>query len=355
MPKALSPLLCPAQVKTSLLVWYANHARRLPWRRPPGEALPQDADWPYRVWLAEVMLQQTTVQAVQPYFTAFIARWPSVQALAAAEDADIMQAWAGLGYYARARNLLECARAISADHGGRFPTSEAELRRLPGLGAYSAASIAAFAFGQRTIIIDGNIERVITRLANIQTPLPAARSQVAQTLEALTPDGLDAADFAQALMDLARSLCTPKSPNCLACPLQPDCQTTAPDLLPIKAAKRPRPTRHGTAWWLEAEGEVLTVTRPPKGLLGGMAALPSTEWAVHKPESTPPHPGEWRALGQITHGFTHFELHLSVAALILPQKPEISGQWRPRCLVTKGLPTVFTKAATLALATLEPA
>lgn len=355
MPTALSPPPNSPTPTDALLGWYANHARRLPWRRPPGAPLPKDSNWPYRVWLAEVMLQQTTVQAVQPYFTAFTTRWPSVAALAAAADADVMHAWAGLGYYARARNLLACARKVMTDHSGQFPQTEVELRRLPGLGAYSAASIAAFAFGQRTIIIDGNIERVITRLANIQTPLPAARTQIAQALENMTPQGLIAADFAQGLMDLARSLCTPKSPNCLACPLQPDCRAVTPELLPIKAAKRPRPTRYGTAWWLEAEGAVLTITRPAKGLLGGMTALPSTDWTSDAFRGAPPHPGAWQSLGQITHGFTHFELHLSVCALVLPQRPLLSGQWRPREDLTQGLPTVFAKAATLALATLEPA
>jgi A/G-specific adenine glycosylase len=348
MPKALSPSLTQL-----LLGWYAKNARTLPWRRAPGATLPQDPHWPYRVWLSEVMLQQTTVEAVKPYFAAFTTRWPTIEALAAAADEEVMHAWAGLGYYARARNLLACARTVASQHAGHFPGTEAELRCLPGLGAYSAAAIAAFAFGQRAIIIDGNIERVITRLANIQTPLPAARPEIAQALESLTPQGLEAADFAQGLMDLGRRHCTPKSPNCPACPLQSGCQAQAPETLPQKAAKRPRPTRQGTTWWLEAQGEVLTITRPPKGLLGGMTALPSTDWTIAPPPTTPPHPGAWQALGQITHGFTHFELHLSVHALILPQKPQIPGQWRPRAQVAKGLPTVFTKAATLALATLD--
>ena len=242
MPKALSP----SRIQP-LLGWYATNARTLPWRRAPGAPLPADPHWPYRVWLSEVMLQQTTVEAVKPYFAAFTARWPTVEALAAAADEDVMHAWAGLGYYARARNLLACARTIASQHGGRFPQTEAELRRLPGLGAYSAAAIAAFAFGQRAIIIDGNIERVITRLANIHTPLPAARPQIAAALDALTPDGLLAADFAQALMDLARSLCTPKSPRCTACPLQPGCTAQNPEILPQKAAKRPRPVQIGRA------------------------------------------------------------------------------------------------------------
>jgi A/G-specific adenine glycosylase len=344
----------PTALTDILLGWYATNARQLPWRRAPGQPLPEDADWPYRVWLSEVMLQQTTVEAVKPYFAAFTSRWPSVSALAAAADEEVMQAWAGLGYYARARNLLACARTVASQHGGCFPKSESALRELPGIGAYSAAAIAAFAFGQRAIIIDGNIERVITRLANIETPLPAARKAIAESLETLTPHGLATADFAQGLMDLGRRHCTPKAPNCPACPLQTLCQAKAPKTLPKKAAKRPRPTRHGTAWWLEHDGKVLTITRPAKGLLGGMAALPSTDWATIQPETAPPLPGAWQSLGQITHGFTHFELQLTVKALRVTQKPAIEGQWRERSAVTQGLPTVFTKAATLALATWDP-
>lgn len=338
----------------SLLNWYADNARTLPWRRAPGDPLPQDPDWPYRVWLSEVMLQQTTVEAVKPYFAAFTSRWPSVSALAAAADEEVMQAWAGLGYYARARNLLACARTIATEHSGQFPQTETALRQLPGLGSYSAAAIAAFAFGARAIIIDGNIERVIARLANIHDPFPAARKSIAETLEPLTPAGLAAADFAQGLMDLGRRHCTPRSPNCPACPLQPHCRAETPENLPIKAAKRPRPTRQGVVWWLECDGEIFTVTRPTKGLLGGMTALPSTDWAETTPQCPPPYPGAWRVLGQITHGFTHFELQLTVKALQIARKPAIVGAWRPRDTISRGLPTVFAKAATLALATLDP-
>ncbi len=346
----------PMALTHHLLEWYADHARALPWRRAPDAALPADADWPYRVWLSEVMLQQTTVEAVRPYFATFTQRWPSITALAAADDAQLMHAWAGLGYYARARNLLACARAVVAQHGGRFPGTEAALRGLPGIGAYSAAAIAAFAFGQRAIVIDGNVERVITRIANIHTPLPAARAEIAAVLETLTPDGLAAADFAQGLMDLARSICTPRAPKCLACPLRPDCRAADPEALPVKPAKRARPVRFGTAWWIEAGGHVLTVTRPPKGLLGGMAALPSSDWLeapalqAHAP-AAPPLAGDWRALGRVSHGFTHFELQLDVQALFLPERPPLGGEWRPRSSLATGLPTAFAKAVTLVLAT----
>ncbi|PZN93657.1 MAG: A/G-specific adenine glycosylase [Alphaproteobacteria bacterium] len=297
------------------------------------------------------MLQQTTVAAVQGYFATFTARWPTVAALAAADDGEVMQAWAGLGYYARARNLLACARAVVRDHGGRFPAEEASLRSLPGIGDYTAAAIAAFAFGAHAIVIDGNVERVVTRLHAIDTPLPAARPRIRAELAALVP--ADAAgDFAQGLMDLAGRICTPRAPRCLICPLQPGCRAAAsadPTRWPVKAAKRPRPTRHGTAWWIEAEGQVLTVVRPGKGLLGGMRALPSCDW---RGDPTPPIAGDWRDLGAVSHGFTHFELVLAVRALHLPAKPALAGDWlNVDDVATAGLPTLFQKAAMLARAT----
>ncbi len=338
----------------ALLDWYSQNARDLPWRTPPGVPLPQDADWPYRVWLSEIMLQQTTVAAVRGYFAAFTARWPTVAALAAADDAEVMQAWAGLGYYARARNLLACARAIVAEHGGRFPAAEATLRTLPGIGDYTAAAITAFAFGGEAIVIDGNVERVITRLHAIETPLPAARPQIRAALATMHPahDG----DFAQGLMDLASRICTPKKPMCLICPLQRWCQVGEdPARLPVKLAKKPRPLRQGTAWWLEADGRVLTITRPAKGLLGGMSALPSSDWRDGDALPPPPHPGGWRHIGTVSHGFTHFELALRVMVLRLPAAPPIAGDWLARDDVARaGLPTLFQKAASLALAQFPP-
>ncbi len=333
-----------------LIDWYGRNARELPWRNPPGRPLPADADWPYRVWLSEIMLQQTTVAAVQSYFAAFTARWPNVAALAAADDGDVMQAWAGLGYYARARNLLACARAVIHDHGGRFPADEASLRALPGIGDYTAAAIAAFAFGAHAIVIDGNVERVITRLHAIDTPLPAARPRIRAVLATLVPEDA-AGDFAQGLMDLAGRICTPKAPRCLICPLQADCRAAAngdPTQWPVKAAKRPRPTRHGTAWWIEAQGQVLTVVRPARGLLGGMRALPSCDW---RGDPAPPLAGDWQDLGAVSHGFTHFELVLSVRALRLAERPALAGDWlNVDEALASGFPTLFQKAATLALA-----
>ena len=343
----------PPDVAALLLGWYARHARSLPWRNPPGAALPVDPDWPYRVWLSEIMLQQTTVVAVQPYFAAFTARWPNVAALAAADDAAVMQAWAGLGYYARARNLLACARAVVARHGGRFPAEEAALRDLPGIGDYTAAAVAAFGFGRHAIVIDGNVERVVTRLHAIATPLPAARAAIRAQLHAIVP--ADAAgDFAQAMMDLANRICTPRNPQCLVCPLRSACAGAAsgdPTRYPVKPPRRARPVRHGTAWWIEAEGEVLTVIRPTKGLLGGMRALPSCDW---RGNSVAPLDGAWHDLGTVMHGFTHFELLLTVQALRLPAKPALAGDWLDVAqLDGAGLPTLFDKAAILARARMD--
>ena len=343
---------------TRILDWYGRNARDLPWRNAPGQPLPTGDNWPYRVWLSEIMLQQTTVTAVQAYFAAFTARWPDVAALAAADDADVMQAWAGLGYYARARNLLACARAVVRDHGGRFPSDESALRTLPGIGDYTAAAIAAFAFGRHAIVIDGNIERVITRLFAIETPLPAGRKAIRAVLEPLVPAA--AGDFAQGLMDLATRICTPRAPRCLLCPVHADCAGAAsgdPTRFPVKAATRPRPTRHGTAWWIEVDGQVLTIVRPGKGLLGGMRALPSSDWqkadAWGNDTPAPPIAADWLPLGAISHGFTHFELVLGGAAVRLPARPALAGDWvNVEEVLVAGLPTLFQKAATLARAQL---
>ena len=336
---------------TRLEIWYRANARDLPWRAPPGAPVPADADWPYRVWLSEIMLQQTTVATVKAYFARFTARWPSVAALAAADDAEVMQAWAGLGYYARARNLLACARVLVASHGGRFPSDETMLRALPGIGDYTAAAIAAFAFGHRAIIIDGNVERVITRRAGIDTPLPAARAAIRAELERLTPAA--AGDFAQGLMDLAGRICTPRAPRCDNCPIAVGCRAAAsgdPTRWPIKPIKKPRPLRHGFAWWIEADGAILTVTRPPKGLLGGMVALPSGDWSA-APDPAPPLPGDWIDLGAVSHGFTHFELLLRVRALRLAARPPLAGNWlNVDEMASAGLPTLFRKAVSLAMA-----
>ena len=330
-------------VSDKLLRWYDAHARVLPWRARPGEA----AD-PYRVWLSEVMLQQTTVAAVKPRFEAWVARWPSVGALAAADEAEVMAAWAGLGYYARARNLVKAARAV-ADAGG-FPTTEAELRALPGLGAYTAAAVAAIAFGERAVVVDANVERVTARLFAI----PAKGAAIREAAESITPERR-AGDFAQAMMDLGATICTPRAPRCLLCPLRDACAGYAsgtPEAFPAKKAKSERPQRFGTVFWLERDGEVFLVRRPPRGLLGGMRALPTGPWVETPPALIgAPIAAEWRTLpATVTHVFTHFRLELALAMAAADAQTgsvaERAGEWWPvDRLDDAGLPGVFAKAA----------
>jgi A/G-specific adenine glycosylase len=330
-----------------LLAWYDRHARDLPWRSRPGEV----SD-PYRVWLSEVMLQQTTVAAVTPRFTAWVERWPDVASLAAAPDEDIMAAWAGLGYYARARNLVKAARAVVAEHGGRFPTTEAGLRALPGLGAYTAAAIAAIAFGERAVVVDANVERVVARLFAIETPLPAARPAIREATDRITPDAR-AGDFAQAMMDLGSSICTVKKPQCLLCPIAVDCRGRAEGIaetLPAKAPKKARPYRHGTVFWIEHKGCVWLVRRPDKGMLGGMRALPTGPWVDARPGlADAPGQGPWTMLNEtVVHGFTHFELELALARTDGKPENDSAGEWWPIAdLGTAGLPTLFARAADL--------
>lgn len=332
-----------------LLAWYDSHARALPWRAPPG-APPPD---PYRVWLSEVMLQQTTVAAVGPYFARFLERWPSVADLAAAEDGAVMAAWAGLGYYARARNLLACARAVAA-RGGQFPASEAELRQLPGLGAYTAAAVAAIAFGERAAVVDANVERVVARLDALDTPLPAARAAIRARVAALTPAERPG-DFAQAMMDLGATVCTVRKPRCLLCPLAADCagRQAGPEGFPVKPAKAAKPQRRGRAFWIARDGAVWLVRRPGKGMLGGMRALPDDGWnARGDGAAAPPLPGPWQALGTVRHGFTHFDLELQLMLYSGDdwiRLDEQVGEWWPQATLDQaGLPTLFAKAARLA-------
>jgi A/G-specific adenine glycosylase len=260
--------------------------------------------------MSEVMLQQTTVAAVTGYFAKFTALWPTVADLAAAEDSDVMAQWAGLGYYARARNLLACARAVVRDHGGVFPADEATLRSLPGIGPYTAAAISAIAFGRRAVVVDGNVERVMARLFAIQTPLPAAKPQLVARAATVTPDQR-AGDYAQAVMDLGRLICTPRNPSCAVCPLMDICAGRAiAGELPRKLAKPEKPTRTGTAWIVQAGDLHLIERRAERGLLGGMLAFPSTGWDGS--DTPPPLDADWRELGTVRHTFTHFHLHLQV-------------------------------------------
>ena len=315
-----------------LLQHYVDNARSLPWRAMPGEAAPD----PYRVWLSEVMLQQTTVAAVTPRFERFVARWPTIEALASARDEDVLSEWAGLGYYARARNLIACAREVAARGG--FPETEEELRQLPGIGAYSAAAIAASAFGRRALVMDTNVERVVARLHAIGAPVAESKPRLRQLLDAMTPVE-SAGDFAQAMMDLGATACRPKSPDCRACPLNSDCAAFAsgePERFPAPKRKAIRPTRYGIAHWIERSGSVWLVRRPAKGMLGGMAALPGPDWTDE------PEPAE-TALGHVSHVFTHFRLELTVVA---SDRPTGEGWWQPLDrLVDAGLPTLYRRAA----------
>ena len=296
----------------------------------PGEAA---AD-PYRVWLSEVMLQQTTVATVAPRFARFVERWPSVEALAGARDEEVLGEWAGLGYYARARNLIACARVVAARGG--FPDDEAGLRALPGLGAYTAAAIAAIAFGRRAVVIDTNVERVVARLFGIASPIAEARGEIRLAADQITPDD-DPGDFAQAMMDLGATICRPKTPRCGDCPLRRHCAAFAsgsPEAFPAPKARRDRPHRVGTAWWTERDGCVWLVRRPAKGLLGGMAALPGDEWGAAGLPT--------RAIATVAHGFTHFTLDLAIVA-----RAESAGEgwWQPiETIAEAGLPTLYRNA-----------
>ncbi|KWV95289.1 A/G-specific adenine glycosylase [Erythrobacter sp. AP23] len=337
-----------ATVSDQLLDWYDAHARVLPWRARPG-APPPD---PYRVWLSEVMLQQTTVAAVKPYFEAFTSRWPTVEALAAAPEEDVMAAWAGLGYYSRARNLVKCAREV-ARRGG-FPETEAALRELPGLGAYTAAAVAAIAFDRRAVVVDANVERVVARLFAIDEPLPGARKAIRAAAESITPNRR-AGDFAQAMMDLGSSICTARDPKCLLCPLSQSCEGRAagdPAGLPVKAPKKAKPVRQGSAFWIEREGTVWLVRREGKGMLGGMRALPDDGWSARGDGTgEAPLAGEWEAGGVVRHTFTHFALELSVHMQRDAAQPAGAGEWWPLdTLDEAGLPTLFAKAARLVMA-----
>jgi len=343
---------CNKMLIRNLLDWYDASARALPWRVPPGAA---DRADPYRVWLSEIMLQQTTVAAAAPYYARFLALWPTVEALAGADDADVMREWAGLGYYARARNLLAAARQVTAI--GAFPGTASGLRALPGIGPYTASAIAAIAFGEQAVVIDANIERVTSRLLALPDALPSGRPGLEAALAPLVPADRPG-DFAQALMDVGATICTPRTPRCLACPLRTGCRAHAAgtaEAFPVKAARRARPLKHGTAWWVEHGGAVALVRRPPRGLLGGMLALPASEWST-KALTALPFEGNWRIAPEtVRHGFTHFELHLQVALVDAPARLNSIGGldilWAPRDAVsTAGLPTLFARAARIAAA-----
>lgn len=303
------------------------------------------------------MLQQTTVAAVIPYFKRFTAAWPNVAALAAAAEEEVMAAWAGLGYYARARNLVKCAQVISTDLGGQFPAQEAELLKLPGIGPYTAAAIAAIAFGQRAVVVDANVERVVSRLFAIATPLPAGKADIRVAMDAITPDA-QAGDFAQAMMDLGASICSVKAPKCGACPLARDCmarQQKHAEAYPVKPPKKAKPARIGTVYWIVQDDAVWLVKRPEKGMLGGMRSLPDDGWNARVDgDAKPPFPADWQILNMpVSHVFTHFSLKLNVA-IAAPDSAipaDMQGEfWPLNSLDKAGLPTLFNKAAKAAMA-----
>ncbi|MBL8574349.1 MAG: A/G-specific adenine glycosylase [Hyphomicrobiaceae bacterium] len=347
----------------ALLHWYDRHARRLPWRVAPADRAEGEVPDPYRVWLSEIMLQQTTVAAVKPYFEAFVGRWPTVAALAAADEADVMKAWAGLGYYSRARNLEACAKAVARDHGGRFPDSEAGLLALPGIGPYTAAAIAAIAFDRPATVVDGNVERVISRLYRVEAPLPGAKPEIRALAAGLTP-ARRPGDYAQAVMDLGATICTPKRPACGLCPWRDACAGQAAgdaEAFPRKAAKAERPTRSGEAFVCRRDdGAILLRRRPPEGLLGGMSEVPTSDWTTPKrgrPGAVRRHgaPVEaaWRAMpGKVEHTFTHFHLVLTIkTAGFALDFPAPEGHWwsKPEALAGEALPSVMRKAIDAAI------
>jgi A/G-specific adenine glycosylase len=340
----------PARV----LAWYDRHRRVLPWRARAGE--PAD---PYRVWLSEIMLQQTTVKTVGPYFQKFVARWPDVAALGLASLDDVLRMWAGLGYYSRARNLHACAVAVTRDHGGAFPDTEEGLRALPGVGPYTAAAIAAIAFDRRTMPVDGNIERVVSRLFAVEEALPQAKPRIQQLATTLLGESR-AGDSAQALMDLGASICTPKKPACVLCPLSEGCVARAEgtqETFPRKAAKKTGTLRRGAAFVVTRGGELLVRSRPQKGLLGGMTEVPTSHWLAEQDDDAARRQapelkgiGRWhRKAGVVTHVFTHFPLELVVYVTDVPAQtpaPE-DARWVPiATLADEALPNVMRKVVT---------
>ncbi len=366
MPNARAP--DPVSVRRRLLRWYDAKARDLPWRYKTGRYGKGERPDPYRVWISEIMLQQTTVATVRDYYLDFLARWPTVEALAGTDLGSVLHAWQGLGYYARARNLHKCARILAGDMEGRFPETEAELKKLPGIGDYTAAAVAAIAFGKKATPVDANIERVTARLFACADPWPKGRRRIAELARVLTPAASPRArpgDFAQAMMDLGATVCTPKSPDCGACPLKAVCvavKTGDAGRYPVKAAKKPRPVRHGMVFWARlSDGRVLLRQRPEKGLLGGMTEIPSTgwrdrAWTPDEAASEAPVAAAWEPLGGVVHHtFTHFHLELRVLMGRVKGRPgkhskgkrsTQEGLWcAPERFKDHPLPTVMKKVA----------
>ena len=338
------------RISQKVLAWYDVHARQLPWRIPPEESKNGVLPDPYHVWLSEVMLQQTTVVTVKPYFENFITRWPQLEDLAAAQTEEVMGAWAGLGYYSRARNLKACADFLAKEKNGKFPSTKAELEKLPGVGDYTSSAIASIAFAQAAPVVDGNIERVISRLSADPTPLPAFKKICRKHMETITPHDRPG-DFAQAMMDLGATICTPKSPNCAACPLQDDCRAREqgnPLQFPNKPKKKAKPTRKGACFVIQrSDGAIWLQNRPPTGLLGGMAQVPTTDWSSRVDGATgsdaAPFPANWQRHETARHTFTHFHLELEVWSTMSNHTLE-SGWWStPDQIGGEALPTAIKK------------
>lgn len=339
-----------SQIAPALLDWYDRHARDLPWRVGPKARQAGEKPDPYAVWLSEIMLQQTTVRAVAPRYREFLKRWPTVKDMAAARLDDVLGAWAGLGYYARARNLCKCAVVVAQDHDGEFPDTEKELRALPGIGDYTAAAIAAIAFDRRAVVVDGNIERIVARLFRIDAPLPVAKPDIKKRAGEIWPDKRSG-DFAQGLMDLGAAVCRPKAPMCLLCPISECCAAFAAgaaEAYPKKAPKKAKPSRRAAVFALmNAKGEMLFERRPENGLLGGMLGLPGTPWAGESADDIfthAPAKAKWKHAGDVAHTFTHFHLRLDVYVGRAPKgfRRGANQQWiRPACAQ---VPTVMKKA-----------
>ncbi len=344
------------EMSNALLDWYDRHARQLPWRVPPADGKLGILANPYHVWLSEVMLQQTTVATVKDYFCKFVDKWPNVQALAACDEDDVLKAWAGLGYYSRARNLKKCADTVVAEYGGTFPSTQQELIKLPGIGPYTSAAIAAIAFGERAAVVDGNIERVVTLLEANSTPMPQAKLDCARFMERETP-AHQPGDFAQAMMDLGATICTPRNPVCGLCPLSNFCRAREQGTMsefPVKAPKKAKPVRKGAAFVLERpNGDIWLQKRPDKGLLAGMSEVPTTQWNSRQDgalgQVSAPFDANWILTGNVRHTFTHFHLELEVWYTTgvdenRPIEAGLSGWWSPITLVhSEALPTVMRK------------
>lgn len=338
----------------AVLAWYDRHARDLPWRVPPAERRRGTRPDPYKVWLSEVMLQQTTVAAVKAYFLRFTGLWPRVEDLAAAPLDAVLREWAGLGYYARARNLHACAQAVMRDHGGVFPATSAGLQALPGIGAYTSAAIAAICFDEKIAVLDGNLDRVLARYYALKVPVREAKEDLRAALQAAVPER--AGDFAQAMMDLGATICAPRVASCLICPLHDACLGRLegePTRYPVKPEKAEKPVRRGHAFVMtDAAGDVYLQSRPHRGLLAGMTEVPTSDWGAELPAPAYPVAAQWRHAGQVVHVFTHFRLELDVWSAVVAAEGLDGGWWaEPQALKGEALPTLFRKV--LAVAGLE--